>query len=384
MKIAGLGAITALALAAPVLAVLALLGVAGTALACVTTSTALLASTAPVPAPARLWIADVQAACPTLPQPWIAAVMHADSDFDPTHHDPARGRGVITISDTDWLTTTGATWDADRDRNGTPDAYDPLTAATAAGRVLCGQLDALTAQTSAPSAGTAPLSPLDRLAAAHYDRVAVAGANVGLDAPTAYVAQVHEDTVAWTAPAAGPSPTGGTVVNPGCAGSLGRVGSILVPPGTPTDVAHAIATSLALVGTRSGWNNKCDRLACRAYGYANSGYDSASTHWLAMLATGHAHPGDRCPPAGAFAFWATGGPDGHVALVVASDPQCDPDRIQLVTNDALNSTTGFTGGVYLVTLTQLESGFMHPSGYRGWSDPVCAGTMTAVLTPGTS
>jgi len=383
VKTASLGALAALALTAPVLAVLALLGVAGTALACVTTPPALLTSTAPVPARSRLWIAAVAAACPTLPQPWIAAVMHADSGFDPTHHDPVRGRGLITLSDTDRLAATGTTWDADRNHNGIPDAYDPLIAANVAGRVLCGQLDALPTQASALSAGTAPVTLLDRLAAAHHDRVAVVGAHAGLDASTAYVAQVRADTVAWTAPAAGPAPTGGTVVNPVCAGSLGRVGSIVVPPGTPADVAHAIATSLALVGARSGWNNKCDRLACRAYGYANSGYDSATTHWVALLATGHAHPGDRCPPAGAFAFWATGGPDGHVALVVASDPRCDPDRIQLVTNDALNSTTGFTGGVYLVTLTQIESGFMHPGGYRGWSDPVCAGTLNAVLTPGT-
>jgi len=353
----------------------------------VTTPPALLASTAPVPARARLWIADVAAACSALPQPWIAAVMHADSGFDPTHRDRVRGRGLITLSDTDWLAATGTAWDADRNHNGTPDAYDPLVAAGVAGRVLCGQLDALTTQTAAPTAGTAPISLLDRLAAAHHVRVAVAGAPAGLAGSTAYVAQVSEDALTWTAPAPaaapGPAPTGGAVVNPGCAGSLGRVGSVVVPAGTPADVAHAIATSLALVGARSGWNNKCDRLACRAYGYSNSGYDSATAHWFAMLATGHAHPGDRCPPAGAFAFWATGGPDGHVALVVAGDPRCDPDRIQLVTNDALNSTTGFTGGVYLVTLTQLESGFMHPDGYRGWSDPVCAGTLTAVLTPGT-
>ena len=132
--------------------------------------------------------------------------------------------------------------------------------------------------------------------------------------------------------------------------------------------------SLDLVGSRSGWNNKCDRLACRAYGFANSGYDSASAHWYAMVATGHAHPGDRCPPVGAFVFWATRGPDGHVSLVVQSDPSCSPDRIKVVSNDVFNNVTGYDGGVYLVTLAQIENGFVSAAGYRGWSDPVCAGS----------
>jgi len=139
-------------------------------------------------------------------------------------------------------------------------------------------------------------------------------------------------------------------------------------------VATAVRNSLDLVGSRTGWNNKCDRLACRAYGFANSGYDSASAHWYAMVATGHAHPGDRCPPVGAFVFWATRGPDGHVSLVVQSDPGCSPDRIKVVSNDVFNNVTGYDGGVYLVTLAQIENGFVSADGYRGWSDPVCAGS----------
>ena len=47
------------------------------------------------------------------------------------------------------------------------------------------------------------------------------------------------------------------------------------------------------------------------------------------------------------------------------------------TDDALDHATGFTGGVYLVTLAQIETGFMSRSGYRGWSDPVCAGALQA-------
>ena len=39
----------------------------------------------------------------------------------------------------------------------------------------------------------------------------------------------------------------------------------------------------------------------------------------------------------------------------------------------LFGATGFTGGVYLVTLAQIEQGFMNRANYRGWSDPICAG-----------
>ena len=61
---AGLAAAAATALAAPALAVLAVLGAAGTALTCLTAPGPALADTAPVPAPARAWIAAVQNACP--------------------------------------------------------------------------------------------------------------------------------------------------------------------------------------------------------------------------------------------------------------------------------------------------------------------------------
>ena len=72
-------------------------------------------------------------------------------------------------------------------------------------------------------------------------------------------------------------------------------------------------------------------------------------------------------------FWATRGPEGHVSLVVQSDPGCDPAKIEVVSNDVLNGQTGFTGGVYLVTLARIESGFVSRAGYLGWSDPVCGG-----------
>jgi hypothetical protein len=152
-------------------------------------------------------------------------------------------------------------------------------------------------------------------------------------------------------------------------------GQVQAPPGAPAGLAAAITRALSYVGLTTGYAHHCDRLACRAYNYANSGYPSATVHWQTVLATGHAHPGDRCPPVGTFVYWATRGPDGHVAFVARTDPGCDPGRILLVSNDYGDHATGNTGGVYLVSLAQIESGFVTTTGYRGWSDPVCAGTL---------
>ena len=117
----------------------------------------------------------------------------------------------------------------------------------------------------------------------------------------------------------------------------------------------------------------CDRLACRAYGFANSGYVSAAAHWDAMVRARYAHPADRCPPVGSFVFWTTRTPLGHVALVVENDGSCSPDRIKVVSNDVLDDSTGNNGGVYLVTLRQIESGYVRADRYFGWSEPVCTG-----------
>lgn len=385
---AGLAAAAATALAAPVVAVLAVLGAAGTALACLTAPGPALADTAPVPAPARVWIAAVQNACPQLPQPWIAAVMAADSGFDPAHAGP-RGRGLIAVTEADWVAVHGAGWNADLDGDGLPDDSDALTVADVAGQVLCRLLDDLDQPLGTPLSGRLRLSWLDVLALAHHSGPGVVATYPRIDdSAKTYLERVHADAVAWTSAAptaatagsatgAPSQPAPSAQVDAACASSLADTGTVVVPPGTPTDVAGAVATALDLVGARSGWYNRCDRLACRAYGYANSGYESASVHWTRMLATGHARPGDRCPPLGAFVYWATGSPAGHIALVVQADAGCDPARIKLVTNDALDHATGFTGGVYLVTLAQIETGFMSRSGYRGWSDPVCAGALQA-------
>ena len=122
---AGLAAAAATALAAPVVAVLAVLGAAGTALACFTAPGPALADGAPVPAPARVGIAAGQNACPQLPQPWIAAVMAADSGFDPAHAGP-RGRCLIAVTDAGWGAGPGAGRNVGLHGNGLPDDFYPL------------------------------------------------------------------------------------------------------------------------------------------------------------------------------------------------------------------------------------------------------------------
>ena len=185
-----------------------------------------------------------------------------------------------------------------------------------------------------------------------------------------------EPLVPNPAPSPSASPGAG-----GCLPGLGvKAGPLSIPVGTPSNVSAAVAAGLALVGVTSGWYQRCDQLACRAYGYANSGYFSARTHWLAMLASGHAHPADPCPPLGSFVFFDTGRPDGHVSLVVQADPgRCDPNAIQVTANEVFDAATGNHGGVYELSFARLNRMYLGGHGYLGWSDPVCAGALLLAL-----
>lgn len=170
-----------------------------------------------------------------------------------------------------------------------------------------------------------------------------------------------------------PCPPGNTASAVSTSDGCVPTGSTLAGRPAPRGSIDAISTALSTVGARSGWYRLCDRLACQAYGYANSGYPTALAHWAAMSRGGLAHPGDRCPPPGSFAFWDTGpGQPGHVALVI-SRAGCNPNQITLVSNDVLDAAIGAQGGVYHVTLARLESGFASAARYLGWSQPVCAG-----------
>ena len=84
-------------MAVPAMTLLALLGVASTAIACAPGSSAgggRLSSAAPVPATARAWVAITQSACPELPASWIAAVMAQESGFRPDAYADDRNGGT--------------------------------------------------------------------------------------------------------------------------------------------------------------------------------------------------------------------------------------------------------------------------------------------------
>lgn len=380
MKKLLLAAAAASALVVPAVALLALLGVAGTAIACTAAmgAGASLSSTASVPDSARAWVAITRAVCPALPESWIAAVMVQESGFRPdAYADDLNGGtwGLFQINAATWQQAYGAPWSADLNGDGLWDIEDPVIHAEVGGRYLCRRLDEVrrirAAHPDWPS--TRELSERDALVVAHNAGESRLASFPEIPAITAaFVRDVRERTAAWSVP--GELDPRVQAVSMGCPGGPEALNSVVVPAGAPAEVATAIRTSMSYVGVRSGWRRMCDRLACRAYGFANSGYASATEHWSVLATAGYAHPGDRCPPVGSFVFWTTGTPLGHVALVVENDDSCAPDGIKLVSNDVDDSMAGNYGGVYLVTLRDIESGFVGADRYLGWSEPVCAGS----------
>lgn len=400
--VVGLGGLGMLAV--PVVAVLAALSVGGSAIACVETSAGgPLADDAPVPAHARAWVREAKAACPDLPEPWIAAVMAQESGFRPdAYADDSNGGtwGLFQMNASIWANAYGHPWSADLNADGTWDVKDGTIHARVGGKYLCDRLAGVREIRAArPDWASSTLPVLDALIIAHnagesrlrtYPRI-----------PTVtqgFLHNVHERVAAWTAAteagtgseltegAAG-APTGTapapapTTTGAGCLPDLGGTSQVAIPSGTSQDVAAAVRTALSYVGVPSGWRQLCDRLACRAYGYVSSGYPTAKAHWNAMVASGHAHPGDACPPLGSFVFWNTGRPAGHVSVVVHADPTCDPGKTLVTANEVFDSATGNNGGVYQLSLAHLNTGYLRGAGYLGWSDPICQG---ALLPDGTT
>ena len=393
-------------LAIPAIAVLAAIGVGAGTAACIETSAGgALAADAPVPAEARVWVRETKAAYPDLPEAWIAAVMAQESGFRPdAYADDSNGGtwGVFQINESIWTSTYGAGVDADLNADGVRDIVDPTIHARVGGKYLCGRLAGVRQiRADHPDWASSALPILDALIIAHNagesrlrtypniptittnfirnvdrrvtDWSTVTDAGAGSDLP--------DTNAPGTANAPTPEPSGPLDTSGvGCLPGLGGPRDVVVPPGTPTDVATAVQNALAYVGVTSGWHQLCDRLACRAYGYVGSGYPTAADHWKQMVATGNAHPADTCPPLGSFVFWRTGRPAGHVSLVVQADPGCDPDRILVTSNEVFDSATGNHGGVYLLSFAQLNAGFVNGAGYLGWSNPVCQGARLPVGT----
>lgn len=385
--------------AIPTIAVLAALGVGAATAACIETSAGgVLADDAPVPTEARAWVRGTKAACPDLPEAWIAAVMAQESGFRPdAYADDVNGGtwGLFQINESIWTSVYGAGFDADLNTDGVPDITDPTIHARVGGQYLCGRLAGVREiRASHPEWASSRIPVLDALIIAHNAGESRLRTYPTIPDVTArFIEKVNQRVVEWStvtdaglfsdlpddgsspglpnAPApelSGPLDSSGA----GCLPGLGT-GAVVVPPGTPHDVATAVRTAMAYVGVRSGWHQLCDRLACRAYGYVGSGYPTAAEHWRQMVATGNAHPGDACPPLGAFVFWRTGRPAGHVSVVVQADPGCDPDKILVTSNGVFDSATGNHGGVYLLSFAQLNAGYVSGAGYLGWSNPVCQG-----------
>jgi len=385
-------------LAVPALAILMAVGVGGAANDCIATSAGgPLADDAPIPTVARTWVAQTKTACPDLPEPWIAAVMAQESGFRPdAHADDSNGGtwGLFQLNASIWQATYAHPWNADLEGNGTPDIADPVTHARIAGTYLCARLEGVRQiRATHPDWASSTIPVLDALVIAHNAGESRLRTYPRIPAITArFIADVNRRTVAWTGvdtsgalpETANPDllapPTPDVPATGGCLPALGD-GQVVVPDGTPVDVATAVRNGLAYVGVTTGWRQLCDRLACRAYGYVGSGFTSAKAHWTAMVASGHAHPGDACPPLGAFTFWNTGRPFGHASLVVQADPGCDPTKILLTANEVFDSATGNRGGVYLISFARLSGMYLHGHGYLGWSDPICQGALLPAGAP---
>ena len=159
-------------LAVPAIAIVAAIGVGGSALACIETSAGgILADTAPVPAEARAWVSEAKAACPDLPEAWIAAVMAQESGFRPdAHADDVNGGtwGLFQLNATVWQDAYGNPWSADLDGNGIWDVKDGNIHARVGGQYLCRRLTGVREIRAAhPEWASSQLPILDALIIAH-------------------------------------------------------------------------------------------------------------------------------------------------------------------------------------------------------------------------
>lgn len=196
----------------PFIALLALVGVAGTAIAC-SPGGGPLSSTAPVPAVARPWVAITQAACPVLPATFIAAVMAQESGFRPdAYADDSNGGtwGLFQLNASIWQNAYGAPWDADLNADGVWDVKDPEIHAAVAGKYLCGRLAGVrrirAAHPDWPS--TRELSEVDGLVIAHNAGEARLESYPVIPAITAqFVLNVRERMAAWASTGVVPPPS---------------------------------------------------------------------------------------------------------------------------------------------------------------------------------
>src|SRR5665647_702206 len=267
----------------PAVAVLATLAMAGGS--CVTGGG--LAPEAPVPADAREWVAATVAACPELPEAWVAAVMAQESGFRPdAHADDSNGGtwGLFQLNASVWAGAYGHPWSADLNGNEVWDVREGDIHASVAGEYLCRRLDGVRAiRAEHPDWASSALPVLDALIIAHNAGESRLRTYPTIPAVTAeFIANVDERVAAWSSvPTAADAPEpsldalAGSTNHPvpadtsplrsagtGCIpGLAGHAGGMVVPPDSPHDVATAVTTALSYVGVTSGWDGLCDRLA---------------------------------------------------------------------------------------------------------------------------
>lgn len=116
------------------------------------------------------------------------------------------------------------------------------------------------------------------------------------------------------------------------------------------------ASSICSNGTCAGM---CDHVAAYFWGYANSGFTSANSHWSYLVNKGKAKPGSYVIPKGALLFWNTG-TYGHVAVYVGG-------------GYVVSSWKDAYGNINLrkVAAASVTSAY---GGYRGWGYPIFLGS----------
>ena len=202
-KLVVLVAVMCGAMAVPLIALLALAGVA--AVACTPGLGGPLSSSAPVPAAARVWVAITHAACPVLPAPFIAAVMAQESGFRPdAYADDKNGGtwGLLQVNASIWQNAYGAPWSADLTAHGVWDVEDPEIHAAVGGKYLCGRLDGVRRIRAAHPdwASTRELSELDALVIAHNAGESRLESYPTIPAITAqFILNVRERMADWSA-----------------------------------------------------------------------------------------------------------------------------------------------------------------------------------------
>jgi hypothetical protein len=157
----------------------------------------------------------------------------------------------------------------------------------------------------------------------------------------------------------------GTQCPGGTGGRAGTDGRAAVPValtagGNPRTPAQAIAWDIAHDGARVT-PGMCDRYVALAYGWPNSGSDTAALHW-AQIPAAMKHPGMSAPPAGALVFWNAAHGAGHVAVSLGDG--------RVGTTDWSDRTNQYTPEVMgIATLAQIDRW-----GPRyGWSVPYFPG-----------